>query len=133
MVKRYPVELNNSQLIAGLTGKFLTLNVVPVIAGDSIEGHFSGVMRLTAARRNVIFDTKVDIVTFFEPHRHIYPNWLDYIKAGITGGVTLATTTYGDIGKETKNPDGSPSGNFILPYYCPWGEILQPGATAYPS
>ena len=81
-VKREQVDLSNVSFQAGFTGRFLTLNCIPVIAGDSVAGHFAGVCRISPMRRNVVLDPQVDIVSFYVPHRHIYANWDAYIAQG---------------------------------------------------
>jgi len=131
-VQREWVDLSNVNMIAGSTGRFATVNVVPVVAGDSVEGSFSGVVRLSPSRRNVVLDAQVDIVTFFVPHRHIYPTWSEFIAAGADGGVVLPSVTYADIGKELIGSDGNPSGIFEAPSWVPWIERYAGAADTVP-
>lgn len=71
-------------------GRLQTLSVVPNLAGDSFDIDFNGLFRLASLRRQLSLDAVVDLFAFYIPHRHHYPgHWLEFIKQGMLGGVTL--------------------------------------------
>lgn len=76
-------------------GRLMTLLQIPVIAGDSMSIKASIVARLTPLRRQLVIDPLTDIYAFFVPHRHAYPNWIDFLYGGVDENETLATFTGG--------------------------------------
>lgn len=134
MVKRERVDLSNVNLITGMTGRFTTVNCVPVIAGDSIGARFNGVCRISPMRRNVVLDPQVDVVSFYVPHRHIYSNWDDYIAHGpeAEGAPTLESVTLSDVAK-FHEPEGG-NDYYERPWWIPWGkDISYDGADKLPK
>lgn len=75
-----------------MVGRLRTLNVLPVMAGDSIEIDMQGIFKMNPFRRPLQTDVKADVVSFFVPHRHIYgSDWINFLKDGNSSGVTLST------------------------------------------
>lgn len=72
MPKRYNYDLSNYIFQIGRIGRVQTLNVIPVVAGDSISIKLSGIFRSSPLRRSLVVDPRIDIVACFVPHRHIY-------------------------------------------------------------
>ena len=81
-MKREMVDLTNLAFGMGKMGRLTTLNMVPVVAGDSISLDVGGLMRFTPLRRQLVQDAQVDILTCFVPHRHIYSNWETFVTQG---------------------------------------------------
>ncbi len=78
----------------GEIGRLQTLDVIPVVAGDSIEYTLGSILRLSALRRHITMDCKVDLFAFFEPYWHIYgDDWYDFIKQGVDETITFPTLT----------------------------------------
>ena len=55
-------------------GRLQMLARIPVIAGDSISGKVSGLIRLNNLRRPLAFDIRCDVFGFFVPWRYSYGN-----------------------------------------------------------
>ena len=86
------VDLSNLTFGTGMVGRLRTLNVLPVMAGDSIEIDMQGIFKMNPFRRPLQTDVKADVVSFFVPHRHVYGNdWINFLKDGNQSGVTLST------------------------------------------
>lgn len=96
---RQVYDLSHYSMMVGAIGGLQTLTTIPVVPGDSFDLDFSAVFRLSPLRRNMYLDARVDLFAFFVPHRHVYTNWVDFIKDGYDEGVTLGTDTIpsGDI------------------------------------
>ena len=98
MPKRYNYDLSNYIFQVGRVGRLMGLNVIPVVAGDSMSINLSGIFRTTPLRRELVLDSRLDMCAFFVPHRHIYSNWLDFVRLnhggvlnGSAGAQVLAT------------------------------------------
>jgi hypothetical protein len=94
-MKRNSYDLDSYVASVGKVGRLQTLQCMPVIAGDSMDIKFTGALRLSPLRRVVSMDAQLKVFAFYVPHRHIYSNWIDWLKAGFDGGQTLATTSTG--------------------------------------
>lgn len=85
-------DLSSLIFTAGKIGRLQTLATHPVIAGDSYENTIAGSLRLASLRRGLAVDSKVDIISFFVPHRHIYGDeWTEFLKNGIQSTPLQAT------------------------------------------
>lgn len=91
--QRIDYDLSHWSNQVGAIGSLQTLSCMPVVAGDSFQATVSSVVRLSPLRRNMYLDAVVDMFAFYIPHRHIYSNWVDFIKAGFDESVTLGTDT----------------------------------------
>lgn len=93
-MKRYPYDLSHYVASCGEIGRLQTLSVIPVVANDSISIDFVGAFRLSPLRRALALDCRIDIATFFIPHRHIYgQDWIDFTKAGTNSTTELDAIT----------------------------------------
>lgn len=90
-MERYPYDLSSYAAVCGGIGRLQTINVIPVCAGDSLDMDLVGSMRLSSLKRALSLDAKVDIFSFFVPHRHVYDNWEVFIQDGINGTEVLST------------------------------------------
>lgn len=90
---RNPIDLTHTSFMVGAIGHLQTLSVFPVLAGDSIDIQVEGIIRASVQRRPMLLDQKSDTYVFYIPHRQIWSNWVDFIKAGIDEGVTLGSDT----------------------------------------
>ena len=73
-------------------GRLQTQAVIPIVAGDSVSMNVGSVVRLSALRRQLTLDAKIDTFAFFVPHRHVYgDDWIDFIKNGTDEGVTFTS------------------------------------------
>jgi hypothetical protein len=94
---RQPTDLTNLAFGAGYVGRLCALNVLPVVAGDSMAINGVVNLRLTPFLRQLNTDVKADIVSFYVPHRHIYgQDWIDFISEGVDETVTFPTVGAGD-------------------------------------
>ena len=97
-------DLSHFSFAAGKMGRLVTLMLMPVIAGDSVELNLEGVFRLSPLRRNLTVDAMCDLFAFYVPHRHVYgQDWIDFIQQGedetITfGGVNIGAGQYECLG-----------------------------------
>ena len=89
-----PYDLTHYVFQAGLTGRLLTLNTIPVEAGARLALDMAGVVQMSPFRRNLTMDARVDFVSFFIPHRHHYgQEWIDFIIQGVDENVTFTGYT----------------------------------------
>ena len=73
-------------------GRLQTVWRVPTVPEKiSVEGGM--IIRLARLVRGLPIDCRVDIATFFVPHRHVYSNWETFITEGVDTSQTLASTT----------------------------------------
>lgn len=93
MPKRYLHDLDHLSYMCGQVGRLMTLTCVPVIAGDSMRLNMQGAIRMSPLRRDLVMDAMLDLFAFYVPHRHIYSNWIDFMKEGKKEDETLATDT----------------------------------------
>lgn len=102
--QRTPHDLSHFVFTNGEIGRLQTLAWHPVIAGDSYEMDLVGSLRLSPLIRGLILDSKVDICTFYVPHRHGYNTtttpganplsvWQEFMKDGY-GATSLPTTPF---------------------------------------
>lgn len=85
------IPLNHLAHIVGHIGRVQTISVIPVIAGDSLDIHIDGVLRLAPFRKEIVSECQVDVCAFFVPHRHIYgAEWLDAVTKGLQSSTTLS-------------------------------------------
>lgn len=84
------ISLGNLTHAAGKIGSVTPLNVIPVVAGDSISMDSMIVLELRAYVRGIVLDAQVDTCTFFVPHRHIYgQDWIDFLREGRDTSITF--------------------------------------------
>lgn len=82
--ERIPHDLSHLVFEAGKIGRLKTISWTPVVAGDSYETEMVGAIRLSPLRRGLAVDSRVDVFTFYIPHRHIYgQTWIDFMKTGV--------------------------------------------------
>lgn len=82
---RTPHDLSHLVFSCGKMGRLMTLSAVPVIAGDSFSQDLVGSLRLSPLRRGLSVDSKVDVFTFYVPHRHILgDDWIEFLKEGVS-------------------------------------------------
>jgi len=102
-IERRDVDLSHLSFKTGQIGCLQTLSVIPVVAGDSMEVHMQGVMRLSPLVHYMYLDAVVDLFAFYVPHRHVYSiangstagnEWTDFLKAGTDETTTLGTRTF---------------------------------------
>lgn len=91
---RNSYDLTHYSHTCGKVGRLQTLSVIPIVAGDSIDLNFEGMIRFAPLRKEVVQDAQVDIFYFFRPHRHQYEDdWLDMIKTGYDSTTVLPLHT----------------------------------------
>lgn len=80
---RTPQDLSHFVYQCGEIGRLTTIHAIPVVAGDSFQDRLVGSFRLSPMRRNLSLDPKLELFTFYVPHRHIYGDeWVDFLKKG---------------------------------------------------
>lgn len=81
--ERTPHDLGRFVFTCGDVGRLKVIDATPVVAGDSYSAEMVGAMRLSALRRGLAIDSKVDICTFYIPHRHVYgQEWNTFMLKG---------------------------------------------------
>ena len=82
--ERIPHDLSHLVFEAGKIGRLKVVSWTPVVAGDSFELDMVGAIRLSPLRRGLAVDSRVDLFTFYVPHRHVYgEEWIQFMKAGV--------------------------------------------------
>src|SRR2546425_10590830 len=97
--ERMPHDLSHLGFLAGQIGRLITISTTPVIAGDSLEMHAVGALRLSPLRRGLAIDSTVDIFTVYLPLRHVYgQHWDKLMQDGVNAAPlkTINTTGYID-------------------------------------
>jgi hypothetical protein len=80
----------------GRVGKVKTLDIIPVVAGESLDLSIDGIIRMTPYRREMVTDAQIDICGFYRPHRHSYgDDWIQFIKDGVDTSVTFSGKSTG--------------------------------------
>src|SRR5690625_2394354 len=103
-------DLSHLDLLVCQIGRLITFSTTPVIAVDSFVIHVVGVLRFSPLRCGHAIVFTVDIITFYDPHRHVYDEqWIKFMKDGVnaTPLPTVNTTGYIDNAAflGTINPD----------------------------
>lgn len=82
--ERIPHDLSHLVFDVGKIGRLKVVSWTPVVAGDSFELDMIGAIRLSPLRRGLAVDSRVDLFTFYVPHRHVYgEQWIDFMKKGV--------------------------------------------------
>ena len=90
MDHRQTYDLSGLIMTVGRIGRLQPLQVLPVVAGDTVDISLDGNFRLSPLRRNLTVDAKLDFFAFFIPYRHIYGDvWMDFIRKGVDEDVTF--------------------------------------------
>lgn len=92
-IERQTYDMSSYSFMTGAIGSLQTLKCIPVVAGDTWNIDLRGVARLSPLRRPLYMDVKVDLFGFYLPHKNIYTNWQDFVKAGPDEALTLGTDT----------------------------------------
>nr|QJB20207.1 MAG: major capsid protein [Microvirus sp.] len=90
---RWPYDLSAWAHVCGNIGGLQTLAVYPTVAGDSFELNAKMQFKFSPMVRSMAQDALIDLFAFYVPHRHIYPNWSDWLKGGYDEGTTLGSIT----------------------------------------
>ena len=90
MPDRYTADLSHLSNCAGKIGRLHAMACIPVVAGDSFDLDFTSVFRMSALRRSLTVDARVDVFGFYVPYRYIYgDDWTNFIKQGVDETVSL--------------------------------------------
>lgn len=85
-------------MVTGNMGDLMPVQCVPVLPGDTMQGHTSALIRVMPLNTPVMHPVQVRTHTFFVPNRIVFPEWEDFITGGndgTGGGVTLPVATSG--------------------------------------
>ena len=95
-MKRNIYDLGHFTMKVGKFGRLQTLDVFRVNAGESLEFSLKGKLELAPLRRNIVLDTKVDLLAFYVPLRHVYgEDFVDFIQKGIDENETFPSIGVG--------------------------------------
>lgn len=94
-----PYDLGHLIFSCGAMGRMMTLDCIPVLAGDRLALDYVGSFRLSPLRRGLAIDCKVDIMSFYIPHRYSYTDsttgdWTKFVEEGVGTTEVLKTTDY---------------------------------------
>lgn len=92
-VPRKTEDLSHLTYVVGEVGRLQTLSWVPALPGDGAEFDVVGNLSFSPLQRGLALDAVLDIATFYVPYRHVYSNWIDFIKEGYDETQTLATAS----------------------------------------
>ncbi len=95
---RTATDWTHPVLSVGKIGHVQCLDIIRLGAGEGIKGVLRGVVRLSPMRRPLSLDARFDIWAFFQPHRHIYDNFIDFIKEGVDESQTLGSVSVASPG-----------------------------------
>lgn len=93
-------DLSHFVFDCGRIGRVKVISHSLVLPGDTIDIDAVGAFRLSPLKRGMSLDTKLDIVSFYVPMRHVYDNWIGFSKLGVntslTGNTPNTLTGYTD-------------------------------------
>lgn len=121
--ERIPHDLSHLVFDAGKIGRLKVVSWTPVVAGDSFELDMVGAIRLSPLRRGLAVDSRVDLFTFYVPHRHVYgEQWIDFMKAGVDAA-PLAPVTCSRGWDSAQYLATIPSSNLKVPKFLHQGYL----------
>ena len=71
-------------------GRIRTIQQIPVFALDSISLKMALKVKMATLRRASVLSPVITLAAFFQPMRHLYSNWVEFITEGINENQTLA-------------------------------------------
>ena len=84
----------NQSVTMGVVGRITTLDLRHVMAGDIATYDILANIKMTPFVRPMTIDPRIDICTFYVPHRHVYgQDWVDFIQEGEDETVTFPTVS----------------------------------------
>lgn len=87
---RNAYNLSHLAHIVGHIGRLQTISVIPVIPGDSVQINIDGIFRLAPTRKEIVSECQIDIMAFFVPHRHVWPDeWPTIVTEGLQSTTTV--------------------------------------------
>lgn len=103
-------------MVTGNLGEVFPVSCVPVLPGDTMQGHTSALIRLSPLNTAVMHPCTVRTHTFFVPNRIVWDGWEDFITGGNDGqGEGQTMPTY----PQSANKKGIPSYLGIPPLVGP--------------
>lgn len=121
--ERIPHDLSHLVFDAGKIGRLKVVSWTPVVAGDSFELDMIGAVRLSPLRRGLAVDSRVDLFTFYVPHRHVYgEQWIEFMKAGVDAA-PLAPVTCSRGWDSAQYLGTIPSSNLKVPKFLHQGYL----------
>ncbi|MGL4755682.1 MAG: major capsid protein [Aeromonadaceae bacterium] len=121
--ERTPHDLGRFVFTCGDIGRLKVIDATPVFAGDSYEADMVGSIRLSPLRRGLAIDSKVDVISFYIPHRHTYGfEWnqfmLDGVKAKPLSTVQLRSEGWGAGFLGTNLAEHNKAPKWLAEGYC---------------
>lgn len=83
--------LDHNSFMTMAIGNVQTLSVTAVLPGDQLSLDSLIQFKLSPLHRSLSVDGIIDVIAFYEPHRRVYANWVDYMKEGYDETETLAS------------------------------------------
>lgn len=121
--ERIPHDLSHLVFDAGKIGRLKVVSWTPVVAGDSFELDMIGAIRLSPLRRGLAVDSRVDLFTFYVPHRHVYgEQWIEFMKKGVEA-TPLAPVTCSSGWDSAQYLATIPSSNLKVPKFLHQGYL----------
>lgn len=84
-MKRYKHTLSHYRMVTGNMGELMPVQCVPVLPGDTMQGHTSALIRVMPLNTPVMHPVQVRTHTFFVPNRVLWNGWEDFITGGNDG------------------------------------------------
>lgn len=84
-MKRSKFSLSNSKLLSCDMGELVPINLMEVLAGDSIQQATSCLIRCSPLLAPVMHKVDVRIHHWYVPHRLVWESWEDFITGGSDG------------------------------------------------
>lgn len=125
---------SGSWLNLGNVGQLQVLDIIPVIAGSSLGVRANGVVRLSPLRRPLSMDSRLDIVAFYVPHRHVYgESFKSLIQEGVDHTTTVAgiTLTEGIECLPGLSMAGTVAKWSVVPYNQIWNRYIRDPRDTY--
>ena len=121
--ERIPHDLSHLVFEAGKIGRLKVVSWTPVVAGDSFELDMVGALRLSPLRRGLAVDSRVDLFTFYVPHRHVYgEEWIQFMKDGVDA-LPLEPVTCSKAWDSAQYLATIPSSNLKVPKFLHQGYL----------
>jgi len=69
-------------MVTGDMGTLMPISCVPVLPGDTMQGHTSALIRLSPLNTPVMHPVQARVHSFFVPNRLVWDGWEDFITGG---------------------------------------------------
>ena len=128
-MQRQEIDLSHGGWFGGKVGAVQTADMVNVSMGDSIESTMKFNIRCAPLRSPILLGMKIDCITFYVPHRHVYGEaWMNLIRQGVDASTVLPARNLAAkwwcLGDASLGPGNVPA-FYVDPFVQIWNEFYR--------